>query len=130
MYKDDDILSRRDRAAEDLLKQMLESNGGCGHENGCSQSDDSYGHFEHGEGMARYEDAHTSWGLHDHPLAMVYSPIQKWRNIYDGETALVRGTIFEELDLPFLGKCYCEKDNGCVNDGPYCNNRCGGEKNG
>ena len=110
MYKDDDILSRRDRAAEDLLKQMIESHGVCGHENGCSQSDDSYGNLRHGEAMPRYEDAHSSWGLDGYPLAMVYSTIQKWRNIYDIETALVRGTIFEELDLPFLGK------EGCCND--------------
>lgn len=37
------------------------------------------------------------------PLAMSYVPMQKWRNIYDTGTALKVGTIFEELDLPFLG---------------------------
>ena len=130
MYTDDDILSRHDRAAEDLLKQMIESHGVCGHDNGCSQSDDSYGHFERGEGMPGYEDTHRSWGLDGYPLAMVYSPIQKWRNIYDCETALVRGTIFEELDLPFLGKCHCERENGCAGVGTSCNNRSGGERNG
>lgn len=37
------------------------------------------------------------------PLAMSYVPMQKWRNIYDTATALKAGTIFQELDLPFLG---------------------------
>ena len=110
MYKDDDILSRHDRAAEELLRQMAEQ--GCGRESGgCS------------------DDSHHSWGLIDYPLAMVYSPMQKWRNIYDGETALVRGTIFEELDLPFVGKCYCERE-GCSNEGGSCQGRCGGGRNG
>lgn len=36
-------------------------------------------------------------------LAMVYSPHQNWRNLYDEETGLTRGTIFEELDKPFHG---------------------------
>ncbi|MBR4292122.1 MAG: spore coat associated protein CotJA [Clostridia bacterium] len=36
-------------------------------------------------------------------LAMVYAPRQSWRMIYDGEKALVKGTIFGELDKPFLG---------------------------
>ena len=71
MYKDDDILSRRDRAAEDLLKQMLESNGGCGHENGCSQSDDSYGHFEHGEGITEKQEAVPKDGTKSHGVAVV-----------------------------------------------------------
>jgi len=41
-------------------------------------------------------------------LAMVYSPIQQWRDIYSGEMALVNGTIFAELDKPFKGR----RDNG------------------
>lgn len=38
------------------------------------------------------------------PLASAYVPIQKWRDIYDADVGLSRGTIFFELDLPFLGK--------------------------
>ena len=41
-----------------------------------------------------------SWGLEGHPLAMVYAPCQAFRNLYDLETALERGTLFSELDLP------------------------------
>ena len=35
-------------------------------------------------------------------LAMVYSPIQVWRDIYDTDLALERGTLFAELDKPLL----------------------------
>ena len=35
------------------------------------------------------------------PLAMAYVPMQKWKIPYDEETALKRGTMFPELDLPF-----------------------------
>lgn len=41
--------------------------------------------------------------LDDLPLAMSYVPMQKWRKVYEPDVALSRGTIFEELDLPFKG---------------------------
>lgn len=40
------------------------------------------------------------------PLAMTYVPWQKWQNIYKPENALCAGTIFQELDLAFLGRRY------------------------
>lgn len=52
--------------------------------------------------------AHT-WGLKNHPLAMVYSPLQGFCSLYDEDTALSRGTLFSELDLPFEGQ-RCGKD--------------------
>ena len=52
-----------------------------------------------------------SWGLEEYPLASVFAPLQNWRNIYDAETALSRGTIFKELDLPFL--CGERKGGNC-----------------
>lgn len=53
-----------------------------------------------------------TWGLANYPLASMYAPLQEWRNLYDNETGFSRGTIFKELDLPFLcgdrtgGNCY------------------------
>lgn len=40
-------------------------------------------------------------------LAICYVPYQKWRTpLYDPMTALERGTVFPELDLPYLeGEC-------------------------
>ena len=43
-----------------------------------------------------------SWGLEGYPLGSVYAPLQNWQEIYDNETGFDRGTIFKELDLPFL----------------------------
>lgn len=37
-------------------------------------------------------------------LAMAYVPFQQWRNIYDPELGIERGTIFAELDKPFIGE--------------------------
>ncbi len=41
--------------------------------------------------------------LDDLPLGMAYVPFQKFRKTYDADVALTRGTMFEELDKPFLG---------------------------
>ena len=45
------------------------------------------------------------------PIAMVYSPMQKWKELYDPHTALVNGTIFKELDLPFYPTPCKRKEN-------------------
>ena len=49
-------------------------------------------------------------------LAMVYAVLQSYQNIYDPEIALINGTIFEELNKPFL-KSSCrganDKGEGC-----------------
>ena len=47
--------------------------------------------------------AEARWGIKGYPLSMVYAPLQEWRSLYDLDTALKRGTLFSELDLPFLG---------------------------
>lgn len=40
------------------------------------------------------------------PLAMSYVPMQRWTQPLPIETAITRGTIFKELDLPFeMGGC-------------------------
>lgn len=52
---------------------------------------------------SRSGDNHSTdnYRLMNFPLGMVYSPVQEWRNIYDTETALDRGTLFRELDMPW-----------------------------
>lgn len=37
------------------------------------------------------------------PLAMAYVPFQKFQTVYDAQAALAIGTIFPELDKPWLG---------------------------
>ena len=43
--------------------------------------------------------------LHPTSLAMVYSSTQAFVKIYEPQKALIRGTMFAELDKPFTGKC-------------------------
>lgn len=45
-------------------------------------------------------------------LAMVYPERQEFKAIYDPEIALINGTIFEELNLPF-NRSKCSKNGGC-----------------
>ena len=40
-------------------------------------------------------------GMTGYPLAMAYIPWQQWKTLYDPAKGLSRGTIFEDLDLPF-----------------------------
>ena len=47
--------------------------------------------------------------LKDLPVAMAYVPWQTWKDLYAAEKALHRGTIFEELDKPFMGIGGCCK---------------------
>ena len=40
-------------------------------------------------------------GCGSRQLAMVYSPMQCWRRLYTPEDALIKGTLFEELNKPY-----------------------------
>ena len=53
---------------------------------------------------ARTSDEHMS-----KVLAMAYVRWQEWQKIYDAEKGFCRGTIFQELDLPFCGVGGCQK---------------------
>ncbi|MDO5548835.1 MAG: spore coat associated protein CotJA [Eubacteriales bacterium] len=37
-------------------------------------------------------------------LAMAFVPSQHWQNIYETNVAHARGTIFADLDKPFIGE--------------------------
>lgn len=41
--------------------------------------------------------------MEDFPVAMGYVPWQNWNTVYDIEKGLSCGTIFPELNKPFLG---------------------------
>lgn len=47
--------------------------------------------------------------LDELPLTMSYAPIQRFGTIYNTDEALLRGTLFPELDKPFYGKFTGEK---------------------
>ena len=92
---------------QDFLPRTEADVGGCG----CERPIPCMGYEGCGEG---------SWGLCEHPLAMVYAPCQYYRALYDPATALNRGTLFTELDLPFGSTegaftaegCACRLDRG------------------
>ena len=45
-------------------------------------------------------------GMEMYPIAMGYIPWQQWQQTYALDRGLARGTIFPELDLPFvMGRC-------------------------
>lgn len=41
------------------------------------------------------------------PLAMAYVPWQTWNQVYAFDKALTVGTLFPELDKPFIGREAC-----------------------
>ena len=47
------------------------------------------------------------------PVAMAYVPWQRLEKMYPPETALHRGTLFPELDKPFMGRTVM--GGGCRN---------------
>jgi hypothetical protein len=107
-----------DRAPEE------HSHGGCGcggqdmdephvHGNGCGHTDRH--RYPDGCGCVGYEGCGPdSWGLCEYPLAIVYSPCQVFRGLYDPDTALSRGTLFGELDLPLGGEGgLCTAERAC-----------------
>ena len=107
MYRDNEFAVRGDGADEEYIRRMLGT--------GCAEGDEP--------GKRERSAERKSWGLVGYPLAMVYSPIQEWRELYDNETGLARGTIFKELDLPFTATW--------AGDGASCCPKgCGGDRNG
>lgn len=92
-----DIRSPRDRAPE-----------GCGCERGGREMREAHpscpfcaGRQNVGSANADCSNYFISLGA---PLAAVYSPIQVWKDIYGEAHALSRGTLFAELDKPFMAK--------------------------
>ncbi|MEE1085772.1 MAG: spore coat associated protein CotJA [Schaedlerella sp.] len=56
-----------------------------------------------------YYESECKEDLSTMPLAMAYVPWQKWCNIYEICKGFQRGTIFGELDKPFLGRGGCNR---------------------
>ena len=92
MYTENNFMTPRERVNEALQRRMpdnpLSSQQKCP---SCT------GNGERSSAVGR-----DSWGLIDYPLASMFAPLQEWRSIYDLEGGFDRGTIFKELDLPFL----------------------------
>ena len=94
MYNENEFMTPRDRINEELLQRASEN------ARDVPRSDARI----NCRGDEVYDQApkRATWGLENYPLASVYSAIQHWRNLYEPEEALQRGTLFKELDLPFV----------------------------
>lgn len=51
-----------------------------------------------------YPHGQRSDAMRSFALAMAYVPWQQWNQTYELKKAMCAGTIFPELDKPFLGK--------------------------
>ena len=47
--------------------------------------------------------SNNDWSMDHFALAMAYVPMQHFKNVYDLNEALSCGTIFPELNKPFMG---------------------------
>ena len=56
----------------------------------------------------RHPDSYSD----DFPIGMAYVPWQKFTKVYDPKRALMAGTIFPELDMPFTAKCMMSGNGG------------------
>ena len=92
MYKDDNFMAR-EGCSEALLRMVIDGKSNCPQVRQDTPSCDG--------GMP---NANESWGITSYPLASVYCPLQEFKDIYDLDAALNNGTIFKELDLPFMGR--------------------------
>lgn len=54
-----------------------------------------------------HEDCRYCQSVDQCRLAMAYVPWQRWCETYDPNVGFHRGTIFPELDMPFLGGGGC-----------------------
>lgn len=100
MYTEDDTMTPRERIGDEMLRRMLDGN---------RQSTEPIMQNRPNCSNGRKE----TWGLEEYPLAMVYAPLQVFRNLYDMDTALQKGTMFAELDLPFMGESVANKGGSC-----------------
>ncbi len=50
------------------------------------------------------EQSPEQYAISNMRLGMAYVPMQRWEKLYDPDIALSRGTLFQALDLPFIGE--------------------------
>lgn len=75
----------------------------------CESCGDSHADMDSHDNSCQHDNcACGDYSANDfnHTLAMVYSPVQEWQNLYCEEEGFMEGTIFKELNKPFYGpKC-------------------------
>ena len=88
----------------DALLRLLQSDAGAAR-GGCGGARNSVEERGRGSSCEGDDDGAAGAGacLAGVSLAMVYAPVQRFQGLYEPEEALSRGTIFQELEKPFLG---------------------------
>lgn len=128
MYNDN-FMNAREQVDNSLLRQILENSNRADDDCGCERDSDTrsaqccerHSHNACGSDGCGSSCRESSWGLVGYPLASVYAPLQEFDELFDLDTALEKGTIFKQLDLPFLGS----------KQGSSCGcSVCGGTRNG
>ena len=96
---------------EGISGNIGQQGGGCGCE-GEHEHEHEHEHYG-GHGVIGNTYPCGENGVEGRALAMVYAPVQNWRNAYDPQTALQRGTLFRELDMPFFGDKKADRGGNC-----------------
>ena len=86
MYMDENTPLSENRISDRMLRRMLDD----APTESCAPARD----------LPKKTNLHLPDGF---PLASVYAPTQVFRELYDPDTALEAGTLFKELNLPFMG---------------------------
>ena len=97
---------RNFRVNEDMLRRVTENRSIMSKREGCEFCE-----------RDNEENGCMIYGEMPNSLAMVCSPVQSFCDVYDEEKGFRRGTIFSQLDKPFLGgksvKTRGGNNNGC-----------------
>ena len=101
MYDKRNYPKRNFRVDEAMLRRVVENKSRITKEENC--------------GCEREDEACMIWGEHPLSLAMVCSPVQSFCEMYSEEKGLTRGTIFSQLDKPFLPGSNARSKGGCTN---------------
>ncbi|MBQ7921125.1 MAG: spore coat associated protein CotJA [Clostridia bacterium] len=97
-------IGARNRRSDNDVDNRSGCGCGTGRESRNEGHDDSYGC---GCGNGRTNAIRDGF-----PLAMVYSPVQEWRELLEEEEALMNGTLFRELVFPWYPAA-CRGENNC-----------------
>ena len=98
-------MSPRDRIDPRLIERYARQ--GETKRDGCGNCDSGVQHRDDCEKHHNHESCDNYTAEFEYTLAMVYSPVQNWQNLYCIEDGFTAGTIFRELNKPFYGpKCH------------------------
>ena len=101
MYNKRYYPKRNFRVDEAILRRVVENKNHTLNEDGC--------------GCENEQENCMIWGEHPTSLAMVCSPVQSFCDMYSEEKGLSRGTIFVQLDKPFMPGASVRNIGGCAN---------------